>query len=165
MKANLRICLRSLSHNLGFDATASGTDAAASKQVINPFNTNTMTPRRKQKKQVQAATTWKTFHDFQFTDQYEESGIRFEQRRWMTLPKIIWLSITIMGPASPWRMSMAMAADLFFVNQLGGNQLWRNLGQGKFENITATAGVGLTTRFVLRLRSRISTTTDCPIFM
>src|SRR6185369_17461883 len=28
-------------------------------------------------------------------------------------------------------------------NQLGANQLWRNLGQGKFADITATAGVGL----------------------
>ena len=27
-------------------------------------------------------------------------------------------------------------ADLYFVNQVGGNQLWRNLGNGKFENIT-----------------------------
>src|SRR5437764_4501638 len=33
--------------------------------------------------------------------------------------------------------------DILFVNQLGGNQLWRNLGGGKFENITAAAGVGL----------------------
>jgi len=33
--------------------------------------------------------------------------------------------------------------DIYFVNQLGGNQLWRNLGHNKFENITATAGVGL----------------------
>src|SRR5205823_13236999 len=32
--------------------------------------------------------------------------------------------------------------DIYFVNQIGGNQLWRNLG-GRFENITAAAGVGL----------------------
>ena len=32
---------------------------------------------------------------------------------------------------------------MYLVSQLGGNELWRNLGQGKFENITASAGVGL----------------------
>jgi hypothetical protein len=36
--------------------------------------------------------------------------------------------------------------DIYFVNQLGGNQLWRNLGHGKFENITTVAGVGLQDR-------------------
>ena len=36
--------------------------------------------------------------------------------------------------------------DLYFVNQLGGNELWRNLGNGKFENITASAEVGLNDR-------------------
>src|SRR4030095_6286890 len=33
--------------------------------------------------------------------------------------------------------------DLYFVNQLGANQLWRNLGGGQFEDITARAGVAL----------------------
>ena len=33
--------------------------------------------------------------------------------------------------------------DIYFVNQVGGNQLWRNLGGGRFENITAAAGVAV----------------------
>ena len=33
--------------------------------------------------------------------------------------------------------------DVYFVNQLGGNELWRNLGNGEFDNITRTAGVGV----------------------
>jgi len=36
--------------------------------------------------------------------------------------------------------------DIYFVSQLGGNQLWKNAGGGKFQNITAAAGVGLTNR-------------------
>ena len=36
--------------------------------------------------------------------------------------------------------------DLYFVSQIGGNQLWRNRGNGTFENITAGAGVGLEDR-------------------
>ena len=33
--------------------------------------------------------------------------------------------------------------DIYFVNQVGGNQLWRNIGGGKFEDITAAAGVAV----------------------
>ena len=33
--------------------------------------------------------------------------------------------------------------DIYFVSQVGGNQLWRNLGGGKFEDITAPAGVAV----------------------
>ncbi|MGZ8920756.1 MAG: CRTAC1 family protein, partial [Limisphaerales bacterium] len=33
--------------------------------------------------------------------------------------------------------------DLYFPNQLGRNELWRNVGNGKFENITESAGVGM----------------------
>jgi enediyne biosynthesis protein E4 len=36
--------------------------------------------------------------------------------------------------------------DLYFVSQLGENELWRNLGNGKFENITSRAGVGMRDR-------------------
>jgi enediyne biosynthesis protein E4 len=33
--------------------------------------------------------------------------------------------------------------DIYFVNQRGGSELWKNLGGGKFQNITGSAGVGL----------------------
>lgn len=33
--------------------------------------------------------------------------------------------------------------DLYFVNQLGRNELWRNLGGARFENATEQAGVGM----------------------
>jgi hypothetical protein len=33
--------------------------------------------------------------------------------------------------------------DLYFVNQVGGNELWKNIGGGKFENITESAGTAL----------------------
>ncbi|NKB88052.1 MAG: hypothetical protein GKS06_07525 [Acidobacteria bacterium] len=36
--------------------------------------------------------------------------------------------------------------DLYFVNQIGSNELWRNLGGMRFENITVAAGVGLADR-------------------
>lgn len=36
--------------------------------------------------------------------------------------------------------------DIYFVSQVGPNELWRNLGEGQFENITTRAGVGLADR-------------------
>ena len=36
--------------------------------------------------------------------------------------------------------------DIYFVNQLGANELWRNLGDGRFENITREAGVSFAGR-------------------
>jgi hypothetical protein len=36
--------------------------------------------------------------------------------------------------------------DVYFVNQVGGSQLWKNLGGGRFEDITETAGVALKDR-------------------
>ena len=33
--------------------------------------------------------------------------------------------------------------DIYFLSPTGGNELWKNLGGGKFKNITAEAGVGV----------------------
>ena len=38
------------------------------------------------------------------------------------------------------------STDIYFVNQVGGNELWKNLGGGKFRNITTEAGVALADR-------------------
>ena len=125
----------------------SGADIVAARQIINPFGQTEATLRSLEKnkqKQLQDAQGWKTFHDFTFTDRREESGIRFEHR-------------PVDDGARDYKAvhydhGNAVAAadvdgdgrsDLYFVNQLGASQLWRNLGRGKFEDITAAAGVAL----------------------
>ena len=84
------------------------------------------------------------FHDFEFKDGYNQSQILFTNR-------------VVDDAARDWKPAhydhgnaVAVAdvdgdglLDIYFTTQLGENQLWRNLGQGKFENITTTAGVGL----------------------
>lgn len=122
----------------------------AAKQVIDPLKLNANIPRilaENKAQQMAEAKQWKVFHDFQFADRYAESEIRFEHH-------------CVDDAGKTWKPAhydhgsgVAVAdvdgdglLDIYFVNQLGGNELWRNLGNGKFENITASAGVGLTNR-------------------
>jgi hypothetical protein len=124
-----------------------GADAAPAKQIINPFDLNGETLRfleANKQKQVQSAKAWKCFHEFQFSDRYEESGLRFEHRpvddaakNYKAVHYDHGNGLAVADVDGDGRL------DIYFVNQIGGNQLWRNVGQGRFENITTTAGVGL----------------------
>jgi len=142
--------LAALALCLVFTQTLSAADGAVAKQVINPYGQTENTQRAleaNRQKQLESAKAWKTFHDFQFTNWAEASGIRFEQR-------------PVDDGARDYKAvhydhGNGLAAadvdgdgriDLYFVNQIGGNELWRNLGGGKFENVTAAAGVALTNK-------------------
>jgi enediyne biosynthesis protein E4 len=88
-----------------------------------------------------------TFHDFQFTDRVAESGITFRHGIVDDAGR------TYKAAHYDHGNGMAVAdvdgdglLDLYFTSQVGGNELWRNLGGGKFENITASAGVGVRRR-------------------
>lgn len=99
--------------------------------------------RRKQ--QEAFVQRFQAFRGFRFTDQIDASGIRFEHQ-----------AVDDAGrdykPAHYDHGSGVATADvdgdgrldLYFCTQLGSNQLWRNLGSGRFENITERAGVGMT---------------------
>jgi len=125
-------------------------ESPPARPVIDPYKLNAKTMRileENKQKQINAAKELTAFHDFQFVDRYDESNIRFEHR-------------AVDDAAKNWKpahydhgSALAVAdvdgdglLDLYFVNQLGGNQLWRNLGNGKFEDITAKAGVRLENR-------------------
>lgn len=84
------------------------------------------------------------FCDFTFADRQPESGITFRHR--------------IVDDAGKYYKAVhydhgngIVAADVdgdgredvYFVNQRGGSELWKNLGGGKFQNITESAGVAL----------------------
>src|SRR4051812_41693704 len=94
--------------------------------------------------QVKAAASLAVFHDFQFTDRLSESGITFKHRIVDDAGK------TYKAAHYDHGNGLAVAdvdgdglLDIYFVSQVGGNQLWRNVGGGKFENVTASAGVGV----------------------
>lgn len=94
--------------------------------------------------QQKAARAFRVFQDFRFRDRLPESGITFVQHPTDDSGKFY--------KPNHYDHGNGLAAadvdgdglvDLYFVDQLGGNQLWRNLGRGRFENVTQAAGVSL----------------------
>jgi enediyne biosynthesis protein E4 len=97
--------------------------------------------------QVKAASGLAVFHDFQFTDRRTESGISFRYRVVDDAGKAYKAAHYDHGTG------LAIAdvdgdgrTDIYFVNQVGGNELWKNVGGGKFQDITGSAGVAVPER-------------------
>lgn len=97
--------------------------------------------------QAASASGIKTFHGFRFSDRQLESGIRFVNGMTDDSGRS--------EKAIHYDHGCGVAAadidgdgleDLYFANQIGGNQLWRNLGGGRFENITDRSGVAVSGR-------------------
>ncbi len=87
---------------------------------------------------------FKVFHDFQFTDRLPESGITFVHgivedagKRYKAAHYDHGTGLAVADVDGDGLL------DVYFVNQRGGNELWKNLGNGRFRNITAEAGVGV----------------------
>ena len=100
--------------------------------------------RRLAAEQARAMSGVSTFHNFQFTDRIAASGITFKHRIVDDAGK------TYKAAHYDHGNGIAMAdvdgdglTDIYFVSQVGGNQLWKNLGGGKFQDITASAGVAV----------------------
>ena len=90
---------------------------------------------------------FKVVYDFQFTDRVKDSGIGFVHRI------VDDAGITYKPVHYDHGNGVAVAdvdgdglPDLYFTNQVGGNQLWKNLGGGRFADITKDAGVALAER-------------------
>jgi len=90
---------------------------------------------------------FKVVYDFQFTDRVKESGITFVHR-------VVDDAAVAYKPVHyDHGNGIAVAdvdgdglPDIYFTNQIGGNQLWKNLGGGRFADVTKEAGVALADR-------------------
>ena len=99
------------------------------------------------KAQRDTVSQFKVFHQFQFRDNVTESGITF-------VNYVVDDAARFHKPVHYDHGTGIAAADvdgdgledLYFVNQLTGSQLWKNLGNGKFRNLNSEAGVALADR-------------------
>ncbi len=97
--------------------------------------------------QLRTTGDFDVVHDFRFADRVAESGITFVHR--------IVSDAGRSYKAVHYDHGNGIAAadvdgdgllDLYFVTQVGANGLWRNLGGGRFEDVTEAAGVGVADR-------------------
>jgi hypothetical protein len=101
------------------------------------------------RKRAQADTVkqFEVFYQFQFADRLPDSGITFVHhivedagRHYKAVHYDHGNGIAVAD------VDGDGLYDIYFVNQVGGNQLWKNLGGGRFRDITRDAGVGLPDR-------------------
>lgn len=95
-------------------------------------------------RQLASAPGIRAFHDFHFAHRMEAGGIQFRHELVDDAGKNFRgnhydhgnavVAADVDGDGLP---------DLYFTTQLGTNRLYRNLGGGRFEDITTKAGVGL----------------------
>ena len=97
--------------------------------------------------QIDALKKADVYHNFGFTDRRDESGITFknqivDEQRWRLQVNHYDHGNGICAAD----VDGDGLVDLYFVNQAGRNELWRNLGGGHFEDITEKSGLAVPDR-------------------
>ncbi len=101
------------------------------------------------RKRAQLATVgqFNVTHQFHFTDKVTESGITFRHHIVDDAGKHYKMAHYDHGNGvAAADVDGDGLTDIYFVSQLGGNELWKNLGGGKFGNITPGSGVEVAKR-------------------
>lgn len=98
----------------------------------------------RRQRQLESAEQIDAFHDFRFEDRLAASGIDFQHK----IVDDAGIAYKMVHYDHGNGLSIAdvdgdSLLDVYFVNQVGANELWRNLGGARFENVTESAGVGL----------------------
>jgi hypothetical protein len=118
--------------------------AAQTPRVQYPQEDAAASLAARKQRQLQTVDQFKVFHGFQFEDRLPQSGVTFVAH--------VVDDATRSYQAAHYDHGTAIAVadvdgdglyDIYFVAETGGNELWKNLGGGKFKNITAEAGVGV----------------------
>jgi hypothetical protein len=150
MKNHAAVVLVAILAVTGCRTSEPAPDAATSDAVVRlapPQLADTARMQTLRDEQLKTTGQFTVFHDFRFTDRIRESGITFRHRVVSDAGK------TYKAAHYDHGNGLAVAdvdgdglTDVYFVSQVGGNALWRNLGGGRFEDITAAAGVAVADR-------------------
>ena len=102
---------------------------------------------KRRQDQMAAAARMSVVHDFSFTDRVKESGITFRNRIVDDAGRsFIFAHYDHGNGIAIADVDADGRHDIYFVTQAGGNELWRNLGGGRFEDITGRARVAVRER-------------------
>ena len=130
---------------LGCAAAALAQEQPVVRQPDRDIGVATLDGRRRV--QTAASRDWAAFSGFRFEDRQPASGITFKHQivddagyHYKPVHYDHGNSVSVADVDGDGRQ------DIYFLTQLGSNELWRNLGDGRFENITAAAGVGVAER-------------------
>ena len=94
--------------------------------------------------QLKTIDQFEVFCHFSFSDQLEQSGIRFRSKVLDDSGKYLQAVHYDHGNGVVIAdVNGNHLYDIYFVNQVGSNQLWANQGDGTFKDVTEIAGVGL----------------------
>ena len=94
--------------------------------------------------QLKTIDQFEVFCHFSFSDQLEQSGIRFRSKVLDDSGKYLQAVHYDHGNGVVIAdVNGNHLYDIYFVNQVGSNQLWANQGDGTFKDVTKMAGVGL----------------------
>jgi hypothetical protein len=121
-----------------------GAAPPATPEVRYPAEDATAALAARKQRQLKTVDQFKVFYQFQFEDRLGQSGITFvnhalddSKRDYQPAHYDHGTGIAVAD------VDGDGLYDIYFVSQTGGNELWKNLGGGKFRNITAEAGVGV----------------------
>ena len=100
--------------------------------------------------QKQTANQFEVFHQFRFDDRLAASGISFVHRI------VDDAGLNYKAVHYDHGNGLAVAdvdgdglTDIYFVNQAGPSELWKNIGGGRFQNMTSEAGVAVPGRIAV----------------
>ncbi|MGH9141779.1 MAG: CRTAC1 family protein [Vicinamibacterales bacterium] len=131
----------------GCKASTSSAPSAPQEVRLPDPDVGADTLQARKRAQLDTVNQFTVFYQFQFADRIKESGITFVHHIVEDAGKHYKAVHYDHGNG------IAVADvdgdglyDIYFANQVGGNQLWKNLGGGRFSDITKEAGVGLADR-------------------